>query len=326
MSRNRRSIRSRVAQRLPRGRAVKLGALSIRQQWDGVLVGPTAVHPAYGSLYRVKPLPVGLTTEELQEYVSRTSWYHEIDLGNGVTTKPAAKARKELLREWNLFALGDLTHKTVLDIGGLDGGYAFLAEQSGASRVAVLDHYIWSTDSDEYGRIYSEGIATGATPPAPHESKAWHPDTMPTRWRFDIARQALNSRVEAIPLDFMDCNLAGVGTWDIVLYLGVLYHMQDPIGAMRRVAAVTAEQCIIETEAMFIPGHPEALWRFFPAGELNNDKSNWWVPNLNALVGITAAAGFSNVEVLVGEPVQDENMPPAGPCHYRAIVRALKER
>jgi tRNA (mo5U34)-methyltransferase len=318
-------IRRRLAALLPRGRTLRLGRVSVRHQWDGLLFGPTVAHPIYGRSYRVEPLPRDQTPEDLQRFVSRTSWSHEIDLGHGVFTRPAVKSHDVLVRDWKLFGLGDVTGKSVLDIGGIDGGYAFLAEQSGCNPVAVLDHYIWALDSEEYSRIYSDSIHAGTTPPAPHESTAWNPDTMPTLWRFDTARQALNSRVRAIPLDFMDCNLAEVGTWDITLYLGVLYHMPDPVGALRRVAAITREQCIIETEAMCIPGHPEALWRFFPAGELNNDATNWWVPNISALVGIATAAGFSSVEVLRGEPAPDEHMSDASPRHYRAVVRARKK-
>jgi tRNA (mo5U34)-methyltransferase len=300
--------------------------VSVRHQWDGLLVGPSAAHPVYGRSYKADPLPKGQTPEVLQRYVSRTGWHHEIDLGDGVFTKPAVKSHEELTSDWELFALGNVTGKSVLDIGGIDGGYAFLAEKAGCRNVAVLDHYMWSVDSEEYGRIYSDSIKEGKTPPAPHESAAWNADTMPTLWRFDTARQALDSHVRAIPLDFMDCNLAEVGAWDITLYLGVLYHMPDPIGALRRVAEITKEQCIIETEAMFIPGHPEALWRFFPDGELNNDATNWWVPNIHALVGIATAAGFGSVEVLRGEPTKDPQMSDSGPCHYRAVVRALKAR
>jgi tRNA (mo5U34)-methyltransferase len=250
------------------------------------------------------------------------AWYHEIDLGNGVLT-PGMMSRADITREWELFALGDLTGRSVLDIGGIDGAYAFRAERAGASRTAVLDHYLWSTDAERYRHIYHEHIDAGTIPPAPHESDAWHPDTTPTRWRFDTAKQALRSQVDAMPLDFSNCDLDTVGTWDVVLYLGVLYHMPDPVRALRRVAAVTKQQAIIETEAMFIRGHPEALWRFFPAGELNNDRSNWWVPNIDALMGLIGAAGFSNAQVLAGEPTDDER-PGEGPHHYRAIIRAIK--
>jgi tRNA (mo5U34)-methyltransferase len=276
----------------------------------------------YGTSYKIEPLPDDLTPEQLREYVDCMGWYHQIELGDGVLT-PGMKSQADITREWDLFALGDLTAKSVLDIGGIDGAYAFLAERAGASRAAVLDHYLWATDADHYARIYHEHIDAGTTPPAPHESEAWHPDTTPTRWRFDTARQALHSRVEAMPLDFAECDLAAVGEWDVVLYLGVLYHMPDPVRALRRVAAVTRAQAIIETEAMFLRGHPEALWRFFPAGELNNDRSNWWVPNIDALMGLVGAAGFSNAEILAGEPTDDER-PGDGPHHYRAIVRAIK--
>jgi tRNA (mo5U34)-methyltransferase len=270
----------------------------------------------------VETVPTGFTPSVLRDYVGRMGWYHQIDLGDGVMT-PAMKSHADISREWELFELNDLTGKSLLDIGGVDGAYAFLAEQAKASRVAVLDHYLWATDPDHYARIYREYTDKGETPPAPHESKAWHPDTTPSRWRFDTARQVLHSRVEAIPLDFMDCDLAAIGIWDVVLYLGVLYHMPDPVQALRRVAAVTREQVIIETEAMFVRGHPEPLWRFFPGGELNNDRSNWWVPNLAALMGLVGAAGFSDAVVLAGEPTGDERAGD-GPHHYRAIVRAIK--
>ncbi len=249
-------------------------------------------------------------------------WYHQIDLGDGVLT-PGMKSEADIRREWAVFDLGDLAGKSLLDIGGADGAYAFIAEHDGAGHVAVLDHYLWATDAGHYARIYHEHVDAGQTPPAPDESDAWHPDTLPSRWRFDTAREALNSGVEAIVLDFAECDLSAVGGWDIVLYLGVLYHMPDPVRALRRVAAVTSQQAIIETEAMFIRGHPEALWRFFPAGELNHDRSNWWVPNINALMGLVGAAGFGNAEILVGEPTDDER-PGDGPHHYRAIIRAIK--
>jgi tRNA (mo5U34)-methyltransferase len=316
------SFRARLARLFPRGHPIRLGPLSIRRQRDGLLIGPSGAYPTYGDAYQQESLPAGLTPEQLQTYVNRMDWYHQIDLGDGVLT-PGMKSHADIAREWELFALGDLADRSVLDIGGIDGAYAFLAEQAGAGRIAVLDHYLWATDPAHYRRIYHEHADGGGIPPAPHESEAWHPDTTPARWRFDTARQVLRSRVEAMPLDFFACDLGAVGRWDVVLYLGVLYHMPDPVGALRRVAAATREQAIIETEAMFIRGHPEALWRFFPDGELNHDRSNWWVPNINALMGLIGAAGFSNAQILAGEPPDDER-PGDGPHHYRAIIRAIK--
>lgn len=317
-----RSIRARIARLTPRRQPTHTSPLIPQPRPGGLPIDQVAGQPRYGESYELEPLPTGLTPDQLREYVGRMGWYHEIDLGDGVHT-PGGKTQADIAREWELFALGKLRGRSVLDIGGIDGAFAFLAERDGARHVAVLDHYLWATDADHYTRIYHEHVEAGKTPPAPHESKAWHPQTLPTRWRFDTAKQALGSKVEPITLDFADCDLPAVGTWDVVLYIGVLYHMPDPVRALRRVAAVTREQAIIETEAMFIRGHPEALWRFFPDGELNHDRSNWWAPNINALMGLLGAAGFRDGEILAGEP-EDDKRPGDGPHHYRAIVRAIK--
>jgi hypothetical protein len=88
-------------------------------------------------------------------------------------------------------------------------------------------------------------------------------------------------------------------------------------------SAVTRQQAIIETEAVVIAGHPEPLWRFFPHGELNHDRTNWWAPNLGGLLGLFGAAGFGDAAILSGEPA-DAAEPTGAVRHYRAIVRAIK--
>jgi tRNA (mo5U34)-methyltransferase len=278
---------------------------------------------AYGRNYQIERLPAFDTSDDLQRYTERMSWYHSIDLGGGVITR-GIKDIAVIDREWGLFALGDLTGQSLLDIGGADGAYAFRAERAGAAPAAVLDHYVWAAEPDQYGRIYHQHVDAGLTPPAPHDTEAWQPDALPGRWRFDTARQALRSSVQAITLDFMDCDLDDIGTWDVVLYLGVLYHMENPIGALRRLASVTRRQAIIETLALYLPAHPEPMWSFFPSGELNHDRTTWWSPNLGALLGALGAAGFANAEVLAGEPHPAEAATSKGPRHYRAIVRAVK--
>lgn len=275
----------------------------------------------YGSQYKLEAVPAGLTGEELRRHLARMSWYHSIDFGAGVISN-GLKPLEAIDREWALCGFDNLAGRSLLDIGGVDGAFAFRAERAGASPVAVLDHYVWSVDPDAYGRLYHQDVAAGRTPPAPHETKLWDPVHLPGRWRFDTARQLLDSKVHAIAVDFMDCDLAQVGSWNIVLYLGVLYHMEDPLRALRRVAAVTREQAIVETEAIVVPGHPEPLSRFFPGGELNHDRTNWWVPNLGALCGLVLAAGFSDVQVMSGEPAWSADADAIK--HYRAIVRALK--
>ena len=273
----------------------------------------------YGAGYAPEAVPDGLSAEALDRYVRRMSWYHSIELAHGIVT-PGLKPLGAIDAEWRSFALGDLTGRTLLDIGGVDGAYAFRAEAAGASRAGVLDHYLWSIDPDAYGRLYHAAREAGEVAPAPHESDLWDPEGLPGKWRIDTARQLLGSQVETVLADFMDMDLDPIGVWDVVLYLGVLYHMEDPVRALRRVFSVTGDQAIIETEAVIVTGHPEPLWRFFPGGELNFDRSNWWAPNLGALLGLVHAVGFTDAEVIAGEP------PVAGDAvqHYRAVVRAIR--
>ena len=250
-------------------------------------------------------------------------WWHSIDLGDGVVT-PGRKSPDVHLAELAAMRWPDLRGKSVLDIGGWDGFYAFEAERRGASRVAVLDHYMWAMDVPGQQAYWRHCAEIGEVPAPYHTTEYWHPDELPGKRGFDVARTALRSSVEAIAVDFMDVDLASVGQWDVTLYLGVLYHMEDPIRALKRLASVTGELSVIETETVVVPGlEDQAMWRFFPTNEVNADISNWWAPNLTALRGAAKAAGFRAVETVSGPPPQllSEG---GGPYHYRAVVHALK--
>jgi tRNA (mo5U34)-methyltransferase len=251
-------------------------------------------------------------------------WWHSIDVGNGVTTD-GAKSPAVLREELDAIALPALSGKSVLDIGGWDGFFAFEAERRGAPRVAVLDHYMWAMDVPGQQQYWRRCLEEGVEPRPYHETEYWHPDTLPGKAGFDAARELRESAVEEIVADFATGDLQEFGVWDVTLFLGVLYHMRDPLGALSRLANVTRELAIVETEAAVIPGFEhEAMWRFFPGAELNGDVSNWWAPNLAGLGGALRAAGFTNVEVKVGPPAQLLEAE-GGPHHYRAVVHALKE-
>jgi tRNA (mo5U34)-methyltransferase len=258
-----------------------------------------------------------------QKVASVPFWWHSIDLGHGVVT-PGHKNAAELQGELDAMALPDLRGKSVLDVGGWDGFFAFEAERRGAARVAVIDHYMWSMDSPGQQAYWRRCMAEGVTPRPYHETEFWHPDTLPGKRGFDLAREALGSAVEDIVADFMTCDLDALGSWDVVLYLGVLYHMEEPLTALRRVAAVTRELAVVETEAVVVPACEDAaLWRFFPAAELNGDISNWWAPNLTALLGALRAAGFASARATSG-PSPSLLDAPGGPHHYRLTAHAAK--
>jgi tRNA (mo5U34)-methyltransferase len=244
-----------------------------------------------------------MMSDALEIVQANPEWYHSIELAPGVVT-PGRSPLAEWKSKLRDLQLPDLRGKSVLDIGAYDGFFSFAAEQRGASRVVALDHYAWFTDMVGYMRDWREARARGETIPAPHKTHHWKPKELPGRRPFDAARAYFQSKVEPVVGDFMNMDLETLGRFDVVLFLGVLYHLEEPLSAIRRVAQVTNDGglCAIETEATEIPGSSgRALCEFFPGQELNDDASNWWVPNAEALCGMCRVAGFSSVRTL---PVQ----------------------
>lgn len=236
--------------------------------------------------------------EQLEEIVGSAGyWWHSIDLGQGVVT-PGEKSTHLLQRELAYLDGLDLSGKSVLDIGAYDGFFSFEAERRGAGRVVALDHYVWSLDLPSHIRYWRECRARGTTPLQAEQTPHWRPAELPGRRAFDIARQVLESRVEPVVGDFMTMNLEPLGTFDVVFFMGVLYHMQDPIGALRRLASVTRGVAVIETHAVRVPGYENReICEFYSANQLNADVSNWWGPNMRALEGMCLAAGFGRTTV-----------------------------
>lgn len=248
-------------------------------------------------------------------------WWHSIDLGGGVVT-PGFNSPEFLTYEWQRMAVPDLAGKTVLDIGAWDGYFSFRAEAAGARDVLAMDHYVWSLDLRAQQEYWKRCIAEGTTPRPYHELEFWRPRDMPGKAGFDTAKRALGSRVASHTEDFMTADLKRLGSFDVVFYLGVLYHMEQPFEALKRLAAVTKEVAVIATQAICVPGHEDhALWEFFPGAELNNDVSNWWAPNLAGLHGMCSAAGFSEIRTIAGPP---EDRPDAALQRYSTIVHAYR--
>jgi tRNA (mo5U34)-methyltransferase len=161
-----------------------------------------------------------------------------------------------------------LAGTSVLDIGAWDGFFSFEAERRGASRVLATDSFIWG----------------GANP---HQSRAG----------FDLARRALGSHVEDCTIDVMDLSPETVGVFDLVLFLGVLYHLKHPLLALERVYSVTADHLVLETHAERRPARRPAMV-LYPGAELAGDPTNWWGPNVAAVEGMLTTVGFSRVRVV----------------------------
>lgn len=254
-----------------------------------------------GVANKEKKIPDSPQGRELYDKVAAVSfWFHSLDLGHGVVT-PGYKSPEMEALELASFQLPDLRGKSVLDIGAWDGYYSFTAERLGADRVVALDKHVWAMNW-EAKRAYRADCNARGIPAQPYHlvPEVWDFEGLPGKRGFDLAHEALQSGVTAVVDDFMKMDLDTIGTFDVVLYLGVLYHMENPLESLRRLRQVTKEVAIIETAAITIGGlEHTSLCEFYPLdAKLAEDPSNFWAPNARALIGLCQTAGFSRVKIL----------------------------
>lgn len=189
-------------------------------------------------------------------------WFHSIPFPDGTISNGAGKYE-------NLKACADLVFrfplegKSVLDIGAWDGFFSFEAERRGAHRVLATDYYVWEKENGKVG--------------------------------FDFAKKKLNSGVEELVIDLPDLTIEHVGKFDTVLFLGVLYHLKDPMRQLERLIPLAREVFIIET----LTGANDLdrpVLQYLPGSSVNNDHTNFFAPNLLALTYMLADLGYTNIE------------------------------
>jgi len=208
-----------------------------------------------------------MNIDEIKNEVEKINWYHSIDLGNGIITK----GRDPSLEKVKILHLDeDLSGKSVLDIGTWDGFYSFEAERRGAKDVLAIDSFVWKKKN--IGRA-----------------------------GFDFARKALNSKVRDKEMEFMDISPENIGTFDIVIFSGILYHMRHPLHILEKVSSVTKEKLIVETYLDALDIQRPAMI-FYPGTELAEDPSNWWGPNPLAIHAMLKDVGFIHVKEFDDNP------------------------
>lgn len=222
-----------------------------------------------------------MNVNELQAEMTKILWFHQIDLGSGVITPGLDDSAGKLLR---VKIPENLDGMSVLDIGAWNGFFSFESERRGASRVLATDSFVWRSP------------------------------VLKGKEGFALAREVLNSKVEDMEIDVMELSPEKIGSWDLVLCLGVLYHLRHPLLALERVSSVTGKQLILETVVeLFSEDKPAMV--FYPGTELANDPTNWWGPNQLAVIAMLKDVGFSKVELA---SLEDNPIPGIGRATFHA--------
>jgi len=207
-----------------------------------------------------------MSTEDpksLRERVEAMTWFHQIDLGDGVVS-PGVVSQDTLRRQADVYFRDGLAGKTFLDIGCWDGYNSIEATRRGAARVLATDHFAWSDR------------CTG------------------DRRAFDLARARLAPSIEVMDIDLPDLTAERVGTFDVVLFAGVFYHLRHPLLVLEQLAPLAKETFILET-------HLDARWMrrpamvFYPGREQDGDPTNWWGPNPACVEAMLRDVGFAGV-------------------------------
>lgn len=217
-----------------------------------------------------------MTPEQIErEVVALGPWFHNLNLG-GVQTAQDHFLGDFPEAKWRRFqhALPEnLSGKTVLDIGCNGGFYSIEMKRRGAERVVGID--------------------------------------------FDpryLAQARLAAQVTGYDIEFQEMSVYDVARlgeqFDVVLFMGVLYHLRHPLLALDlirehvardllvfqslqrgsdKVYPVAADYDFSETAHFDDPGYPKM---HLIEHEYARDWTNWWIPNAACSAAMLRTAGF----------------------------------
>ena len=122
----------------------------------------------------------------------------------------------------------------MLDIGCAEGYFSFEAERRGAREVIGIDSF---------------------------------PDSVR---RFNVTKAARQSNATAFLMNVYDLDPKRLGTFDLVLFYGVFYHLKHPQYALERIRSVCTGEMLFQTHIYEEPAVRGTPWaRFHPHGMMS---------------------------------------------------------
>jgi tRNA (mo5U34)-methyltransferase len=228
------------------------------------------------------PATRNLSPDQIRERVQELGdWFHNLDL-RGVRTAPRHALGDYPTCKWKQFAdavPSDLTGKSVLDIGCNAGFYSIEMKRRGAARVLGIDS--------------NEGY---------------------------LAQARFAAEVCGVDIELEQMSVYEVGRleekFDLVLFMGVLYHLRHPLLALDLIHEHVAGDMLVFQS--MLRGSPQVtrveqdydFWttdifadESFPKLHFiercyAGDPTNWWIPNRACVEAMLRSAGFA----IVGHP------------------------
>jgi tRNA (mo5U34)-methyltransferase len=240
-----------------------------------------------------------------RETIRSVRWWHAIEVAPGLVTPGAWDLRPTAERmPWP----ASLAGLRCLDVGTMDGFWAFELERRGAREVLAID-LVDPARQDPYGAR----PATGPTPPEALRGQT-----------FRVAADLLDSRVEYRDLNVYDLDPDDVGEFDVVVMGYVLQMLRDPLRGLAAVRRVCRGYLILlDTVSRPLSLIPAPVARL----DARRDGSEWFVFNRRGLRKVLELAGFA-VEAMTpifrdvyGPPPPDERIPFRAHAMYRLGAR-----
>jgi len=198
-------------------------------------------------------------------------WFQKIEVLPGLFSSGWSDPAVEKLPYFGLPE--DLTGKRVLDIGCAEGFFSFEAEKRGAREVIGIDSF---------------------------------PDSIR---RFNITKAARQSNASAYLMNVYDLEPKRLGTFDVVLFYGVFYHLKHPQYALERIRSICTGDLLFQTHMFDEPAVKGTPWaRFYPHGMMSgNDKelfdpTVFWIFNSACCLAMLDHVGFIDMKIVSTDP------------------------
>ncbi|HTI88706.1 MAG TPA: TIGR04290 family methyltransferase [Alphaproteobacteria bacterium] len=217
------------------------------------------------------------SAEQIRERVQALGpWFHNLNL-DGINTAPGHFLGDYPAVKWRRFCdaiPADLTGRTVLDIGCNGGFYSIEMKRRGAFRVLGIDF------DEEY-----------------------------------LAQARFAAEISGFDIEFQKLSVYDVGAigerFDIVLFMGVLYHLRHPLLALDLIHEHVARDLLVFQSMQRGSKEVDAVDRdydFWVADQFDRpaypklhfiehryagDPTNWWVPNAACMEAMLRSAGFA---------------------------------